>query len=466
MIERPVGERSVGGRPVSDIGAVQRRTLGTLVGAQAFGGIGVTLGVATAALLGEEVSGSAELAGLVQTAQVLGTALASYVLARVMGLSGRRPGLTLGYAIGTVGAVLCVVAGAASSYALLLVAAALLGATTAANNQSRYAATDLAAPQQRARHLSIVVWATTIGAVVGPNLAGPAGDLAEAVGIPELTGPFAAGALGMGIAGLVLLVGLRPDPLVLARELAAVPEPGPVAPPPPRGGVASLRARPTVAAAVVGMALAHATMVAVMIMTPLHMHHGGADLEVIGFVISIHVIGMYALSPLVGWLVDAVGSPRVLALGAVVLLVSLLLSGRSPQGSSVEITVGLLLLGVGWSLATVAASTLLTAETPLAERTGVQGVADLTMGLTAAAAGAVAGVIVGSWGYGWLNAFGAVLAVGVLVAAAAGARHARRAADLDAGPKADPEADLEADLEAGAGPAATPLPDPPTRRDP
>lgn len=417
--------------------AVQRRTLGTLVGAQAFGGVGVTLGIATAALLGEQVSGSAELAGLVQTAQVVGTAVAAYLLARVMGRSGRRPGLALGYAIGAAGALLCVLAGVVSSYALLLVAATLLGATTAANNQSRYAATDLAAPHQRARHLSIVVWATTIGAVIGPNLAGPAGDLAVAWGVPELTGPFALGALGMAIAVGVLLLGLRPDPLLLARRLAAptgaptaptaptAPLGTPVAPAAgPRRGLSAVRARPPVAAAIVGMALAHATMVAVMIMTPLHMHHGGADLEVIGFVISIHVVGMYALSPLVGWAVDAWGAPRVLGAGAVVLLVALLLSGRSPQGASGQITLGLLLLGVGWSLATVAASTLITEQTPLAERTEVQGTADLAMGLVAAAAGALAGVIVGAWGYGWLNVFGAVLALGVGAAAVRAARHA------------------------------------------
>src|SRR5690606_29784190 len=146
--------------------------------------------------------------------------------------------------------------------------------------------------------------------------------------------------------------------------------------------------------------------------------------EVIGFVISIHVVGMYALSPLVGWAVDAWGAPRVLGAGAVVLLVALLLSGRSPQGASGQITLGLLLLGVGWSLATVAASTLITEQTPLAERTEVQGTGDLAMGLVAAAAGALAGVIVGAWGYGWLNVFGAVLALGVGAAAVRAARHA------------------------------------------
>ncbi|WP_246360087.1 MFS transporter, partial [Nocardioides massiliensis] len=214
---------------------VQRRTLATLVGGQAFGGVGITIGVATAALLAEEVSGSPELAGLVQTAQVLGAALAAYVLARVMGRSGRRPGLALGYVVGTLGAALCVVAGVVSSYPLLIAAAVLLGATTAANSQSRYAATDLATADQRARHLSIVVWATTIGAVAGPNLAGPAGDLAAAWDIPELTGPFVLGAVGMAVAALVILVGLRPDPLLLARDLArggsaAAPAPAVVPP--------------------------------------------------------------------------------------------------------------------------------------------------------------------------------------------------------------------------------------------
>jgi MFS family permease len=172
---RIVGRMWAGARwPAHRVQEVQRRAVRTLVVSEALGGLGFSIGVAVSALLAEQVSGSEKLAGIPQTTQVLGAAISSWLLAQVMGRSGRRVGLTVGYLLGSAGAALCVVAGVLGSFALLLVAATLLGATTAANNQSRYAATDLAVPAARARALSVVVWATTIGAVAGPNLAGPA----------------------------------------------------------------------------------------------------------------------------------------------------------------------------------------------------------------------------------------------------------------------------------------------------
>jgi MFS family permease len=183
---------------------VQRRTIETLIGAQSLGGLGITIGIAVAALLAEEISGSEKLAGLAQTMQVLGAAVASLLLAHLMGRRGRRPGLVLGYLLGACGAGLCVVAGAVNSFALLLAGAVLVGATTAANGLSRYAATDLAPPEQRARALSLVLWATTIGAVAGPNLTGLAGDAAAGFGLPRLTGPFLFALVGMLAAALLV----------------------------------------------------------------------------------------------------------------------------------------------------------------------------------------------------------------------------------------------------------------------
>jgi MFS family permease len=396
---------------------VQRRTVRTLVVSQALGGLGISIGIAVSALLAEEITGSEQLAGLPQTAQVLGTAVASWLLARVMGRSGRRVGLTTGYLLGSAGAGLCVVAGVVGSFAALLLGTTLLGATTAANNQSRYAATDLARPEVRARALSVVVWATTIGAVAGPNLTGAAGRAGQALGVPVLTGPFLFALVGTLGAAAVVTVLLRPDPLLVAREAAL--DRGEVA----RGRtswrrvVEVARTSPGVAAGTAALALSHAVMVAVMVMTPLHMHHGGATLEVIGVVISVHVLGMYAFAPVVGWLADRLGRPLVLSAGAVVLLLALLLSGTAPGGASYQIGAGLFLLGLGWSLCTVAASTLLSESAPLDARTDVQGAADLVMGLTAAAAGAAAGLVVGSLGYAALNVFAAVLVTGVVTAA-------------------------------------------------
>ena len=408
-----------------DLEQVQRHTVRTLVVSQAVGAVGVTIGVATASLLARDISGSETMAGLAQTFQVLGTAAAAYGLARVMRRRGRRVGLVLGYLIGATGAVLAVVAGVVDSMLVLLTGAVMLGATTAVNSGSRYAATDLATEEHRARALSVVVWATTIGAVAGPNLTGVGGHVAGSLGIPELTGGFAIGSVVLVLAAAWVWVRLRPDPLLLAQESAGVTPGGG---PEPRGRswgrfVAVVRDVPAVGAAVVAMACAHAAMVTVMIMTPLHMEHGGAHLEVIGFVISVHVLGMFAFSPVVGWAADRFGRSAVLTSGGVVLLVSLGLCGLSPEGSSWQIFTGLFLLGLGWSCATVAASTVIADRTPIEARTDVQGTSDMAMALTAAGGGALAGVIVGALGYPVLAAFAALLAGTVVVAGRVTHRH-------------------------------------------
>jgi MFS family permease len=400
----------------ADVVRVQRRTLSVLVVSQALGGLGTTVGIAVAAVLAERVSGSESLAGLVQTMQVLGAAGAAFLLARLAGRRGRRISLTIGYVVGGLGAALCVLGGTLGSFTLLMLGAVLLGSNSATNYQSRYAAADLAAPGHRARALSVVLWATTFGAVLGPNLVGPAGALGVALGLPRLTGPFLVSVAVTLIASVVISMRLRPDPLLVARELANVT--GPDA----RGTSwnrvrAVVAARPAVGAAMLGMSASHAVMVAVMVMTPLHMDNGGATLEIIGLVVSIHVLGMYFFAPVVGIVADRLGRPQTLLVGAVVFWVALALSGSSPMGASFRIGIGLFLLGLGWSICTVTASVLLTEATPLEDRTDVQGAADLVMNVAAAAGGALAGLVVGVLGFGYLNVFAAVLVVGVLVAA-------------------------------------------------
>lgn len=415
--------------------ALQRRTVRTLVASQAVGALGITIGIATASLLARDLSGSEELAGLAQTTQVLGAAVGSWLLARLMGLRGRRVGLVTGYLVGASGAALAVVAGVVGSMPLLLVGACLLGATSSANYAARYAATDLATPGNRGRSLSIVVWATTIGAVVGPNLTGPSASVARTLDIPKLTGPFALGALGMLLAAIVVWVWLRPDPLLVARETTSpttpVVEPsgtsvstGPTTVAPLRKPTVRevIAEQPAVGAAIAGLAAAHAVMISVMVMTPLHMEHGHAELRVIGFVISLHVLGMFAFAPLVGMAADRFGRVAVLATGGGVLLVSLLLCARAPEGSSPEIFVGLFLLGLGWSLATVSASTMVAELAPRGAVTEVQGTADMVMGLAAAAGSAASGLIVGELGFPVLAGFSSIFAVAVLAAATLAAR--------------------------------------------
>ena len=397
--------------------AIQRRTIRTLVAGQALGGIAVTSGAAVAVLLAEHILGSSALAGLAQTAQVVGAAAGAFVLARLMSVRGRRAGLVAGYGLGALGSGLCVLAGIVESFSALLAGTFAIGWATAANSQARYAATDLAEPGKRARALATVVWATTLGAVLGPNLTGPGAVVARWLGVPEITGVFVLGLVAVAAGTGVLWLFLRPDPLLLAREHAAARGEDTTSRVGLRRVWTVLLEHPKALAAVVAIAVSHGVMLSVMVMTPVHMNHGGATLTVIGFVISVHVLGMFAFSPLVGWLADRLGRAPMLAIGSILLLAAVTLAGSAPEGHSAGLTVGLFLLGLGWSCSLVAGSALLVDVVPFAERPATQGASDMAMGLFAAVAGAAGGGVVAFWGYGVLNIGAGVLALVVLGAA-------------------------------------------------
>lgn len=395
----------------------QRRTVATLAGSQVLGGVGVSAGAAVAALLAADISGREAWAGLGGTAQVLGGALAAYVVARVMAAKGRRPGLVVGYGMALVGALLIILAAVLGSFALLLLGSLLFGGAVASNSQARFAATDLADEDHRGRHLSIVVWATTIGAVAGPNLTGPGRWVAEALHLPVLVGPYVLSLVGIGLAMLVLTIALRPDPLLTARALHADHAEPEQSLPPATSGWAAIRGHRDAVVGVLAMALGHTVMVSVMIMTPLHMSHGHASLEVIGLVISLHVVGMYAFSPVTGWAVDRWGGRVVIGIGSAVLLTSSVLAASTAEGHSAVLTVALVLLGLGWSCTLIAGSTLLTAAIPLRQRPEAQGLADVAMGLAGGGGGAAAGVVVDAWGFPALAVVAGGLAclIGLLV---------------------------------------------------
>lgn len=395
----------------------QRRTVATLAGSQVLGGVGVSAGAAVAALLAADLSGSEAWAGLGGTAQTLGGALAAYVIARVMAAKGRRPGLVLGHGMAIAGALLIVLSAVVVSFALLLVGSLLFGGAVASTSQARFAATDLADEDHRGRHLSVVVWATTVGAVAGPNLTGPGRHVAEVLHLPMLVGPYILSLVGLGLAALVLATALRPDPLLTARALQADHvEPGQPRPP-ARSGWTAIRGHRDATVGVAAMALGHTVMVSVMIMTPLHMRHGHASLEVIGLVISLHVVGMYAFSPVTGWAVDRWGGRVVIGVGAGVLLAASVLAASAPEGHSSALTVALVLLGMGWSCTLIAGSTLLTAALPLRQRPAAQGLADVAMGIAGGGGGAAAGVVVAGWGFPALAVVSGGLAclIGLLV---------------------------------------------------
>ncbi|WP_448640512.1 MFS transporter [Geodermatophilus sp. URMC 63] len=396
-----------------DVDRVQRRTVGVLSGAVALGGLGVTVGITVGGLLAREVAGSDSAAGLGQTAGVLGAAVLAVPLARLSDRAGRRAGLAAGYAVAVTGAALTVLAAALSSLPLLLTGLFAFGASTACGLQARYAAADLAAPERRGRALSLVVWATTVGSVLGPNLAAPGAGLGRALGLPALGGGFVVSAVVFTVVAAGLSLALRPDPLLLARRLrggaatAARPRRA------TRAALAEVWAHPGGRLGLVAVVVSHAVMVGVMVMTPVHMGHAGGPegttLRLVGLVISVHVAGMYLFSPLVGLLADRAGRRATVALGGGLLLAAAALAGTAPPDAAGRLGVGLFLLGLGWSCGLVAGSTLVTESVSGEVRPTAQGGTDLLMGLGAAVAGAAGGPLLAVGGFGLVALVSAVL---------------------------------------------------------
>ncbi len=387
------------------VGAVQRRTVWVLSIGQVLGGLAFGATLSLGAVLAAEISGDEAFSGLAAAGVTLGTAAFAIPLAAFAHRWGRRPALTMGMASALVGVVLVVLAVSLQSFTLLLLAFALVGAGQAANLQTRFAAADLATDATRGRDLSLVVWATTIGAVLGPNLTGPGEVLGEAVGMPPLTGPYLFTVVAQLLAIALYLVWLRPDPLLLAQRVVAhtARTAGPRIAQPDQ---------PTVARyAIFAVAAAHGVMVSVMAMTPVHLLHHGASLTVIGLTLSLHIAGMFALSPVFGILADRLGRVPTILIGQV-LLAAALVTASFGQESTTSVTVALVLLGLGWSASTVAGSTLLTEASAESLRTKRQGRSDLTMSLVGASGAILAGVVLAWIGYG-----GLALLVGVAVIA-------------------------------------------------
>jgi MFS family permease len=400
------GASAVTGLTPEDIAGVQRRTVGVLSVAQVLGGIAFGATISLGAVLAAEISGDESFSGLAAAAVTFGTAIIAIPLARLAGARGRRLSLASGMAIALIGVTLVVLAAAIRSFPLLLVAFLLVGGGQAANLQSRFAAADLATDSSRGRDLSIVVWATTIGAVLGPNLTGPGELVGDAIGMPPLTGPYLFTIVGQLLAIVLYVAALRPDPLLLAQRVvardAARTESRPIA----------KTDRPRVARyAIFAIAAAHGVMVAVMAMTPVHLLHQGATLTIIGLTLSLHIAGMYALSPVFGILADRVGRIQTILIGQAI-LVGALVTASFGQDSPVAVTIGLILLGLGWSATTVAGSALLTEASAETQRTRRQGLSDFTMSIVAATGAILAGVVLGWIGYG-----GLALLVGVAVIA-------------------------------------------------
>jgi len=390
------------------VAGIQRRTIRLLMATQTIGGIGVASGVAVGALLATAMAG-ATASGLAGSCAVVGSALLAIPATRLMrGSAGRRAGLFFLYATGCVGALVVLLGAMFDLLGLVFIGTFLFGGASTAGLQARYTAVDLATPQRRARQLSFVVWALTIGAIAGPNLAPWTDSLVPA--LPRYTGPYLFSAIAFGLAALAVITLMRPDPLVVARTLAATSTTSAGS---WREAFRVVRANSSARLGVASLATGHVVMVGVMSMTPVYIgiqHSHGDVLKLVGVVISLHIAGMSALAPLVGWLADRLGRRQVILGGLGTLLLACALAGTAGD-DTVRLGAGLFLLGVGWSGTMVAGSTLLSESVAVRERPTVQGLADVVMGLAGASAGAVSGAIVEFFGYPTLTLLAAVAAL-------------------------------------------------------
>jgi MFS family permease len=391
---------------------VQRKVVKTLAGAQVLSGVGVAGTVAAGSLLVASISNSETLAGLAQTSAVLGAAALALPLARITAKGGRRAALSIGYLTGFIGSVFAIWGGSSRNLSLMLIGTFLVGAASAAGYQARFAAIDLATDESRAKQLSFVVWASTIGAVAGPNLMQPAGNFAENIGLPRLVGPYLISAITLATAAIVIALFLKPDPFLLANKNISIE----IKKGSTKAALSHIYRNPKALFAISAIAIGHIAMVSVMVMTPVHMAHVDVTLSVIGFVISVHVLGMYAFSPIVGSLSDRLGRVRVIQIGLAILLISALISGLAQASDAYTLGVGLFLLGLGWSCTLIAGSALLSESVEATFKASSQGASDLVMNLAGAGGGAIAGVIIGTLSYGWL-CFAAAVPVGLLAVA-------------------------------------------------
>ena len=384
---------------MSSNSALQEKTVKVLATAQVLNGVGVAGTVAAGSLLVASITNSETLAGLAQTSSVLGAAALALPLARLTSRGGRRLALSLGLIAGVIGSLLAIFGGSRENIYLMLTGTFLVGAASAAGYQARFAAIDLATDEKRAKQLSFVVWGSTIGAVSGPNLMEPSGNLAELLGLPRLTGPYFISAVTLALAVLVIQLFLRPDPyLTAAKDSGAANLPRVKT----KVALKHIRSNARASFAIAAIAIGHIAMVAVMVMTPVHMAHVDVTLTIIGLVISVHVLGMYAFSPLVGALTDRLGRLRVIQIGVAILLSSALISGFARADDAITLGIGLFLLGLGWSCTLIAGSALLTESVSPEFKSASQGASDLVMNLSGASGGAVAGVVIATLSYGWL----------------------------------------------------------------
>ncbi|MGH0512637.1 MFS transporter [Bacillus cereus] len=386
-----------------------KRTLIIVSISQMFGGAGLAAGITVGALLAQQMLGTDAYAGLPAAMFTMGSAVAAFFVGKLSQKYGRRIGLATGFIVGGLGAIGVVLAALTNNIILLLVSLLIYGSGTATNLQARYAGTDLADKKQRATAISITMVMTTFGAVAGPNLVGVMGEFAHSIGIPNLAGPFILSAAAFILAGLVLFVMLRPDPLIIANIIERYKQEHTYKGQSVTNETLENKRGITVGAIV--MILTQIVMVAIMTMTPVHMGHHGHGLSAVGLVIGFHVGAMYLPSLVTGMLIDKIGRTTMSIAGGVILLAAGVIAAIAPSDSLILLIVALSLLGLGWNLGLISGTAQIVDSTTPSTRAKTQGKIDVFIALAGASGGAMSGMVVANSSYAALSLAGGVLAL-------------------------------------------------------
>jgi len=395
-----------------------KRTLLIVLMSQIFGGAGLAAGITVGALLAKDMLGTESFAGLPSALFTLGSALSAFIVGQLSQRLGRRYGLSFGFIAGGIGAIGVIIAANMNSIVLLFLALFVYGAGTSTNLQARYAGTDLANEKQRATATSIAMVATTLGAVAGPNLVTPMGEVAKALNMPALVGPFILAAVAYTLAGLTLFIFLRPDPLLIAKAIAAEQHKQQSKMADASATTNSHVNRIGIFIGALVLVLSHVIMVAIMTMTPIHMQGHGSSLSAIGMVIGLHVAAMYLPSLGTGILVDKVGRTFVVIASGVILAAAGLVAAFAPGDSLLWLTVALILLGLGWNFGLISGTAIIIDSTTIHSRAKTQGSVDVWVALGGSAGSLLSGVVVAYTSYailGFIGMYVALLLVSVVI---------------------------------------------------
>lgn len=396
-----------------DRALLQKKTLRILTAGQIVGAAALASAVTVGAFVVQGILGDTTPWGGIATATVtIGSAVMAQVLSRIMMRRGRRPGLQLGYLLATLGGLFAAYGAQHESLFIFLVGLFLFGNGQASNLLARYTATDLAAPEERGRAMSRIVFSSTFGAVFGPLLIAPAQAAGQDwFGWQKYTGPWVFSSVVLFAAFLNTAIRLRPDPLVVIGGLSPK---GSIKLPSISEALRIVTSTPKGRLALSAMVISQVTMVAVMTMTPVQMKlHGHETLS--QYVVSLHIAGMFAFSPLVGRYSDKRGTIYAVRTGAALLVAATVLSALSGE-SSIVLFPALWLLGVGWNFGLIGGSAMLLESVSEQDRVTVQGSADMMMSFCGGLAGLSSGFIRKAVGYNMLSVV-AMLIAGILLVA-------------------------------------------------